>query len=55
MAEMTLPCPNCLDEFPVRLRVGELAGYLLPISLRRGDVLAAYLEHAQEVCDARPE
>lgn len=55
MAETTLPCPDCLDEFPVPMRIGEFSGYLLPISLRRGDVLAAYLEHAQEVCNARPE
>lgn len=55
MPDLTLPCPDCLDEFPVRLRVGELAGYLLPIQLHRGDLLAAYLEHAQEVCNARPE
>lgn len=50
-AELTLPCPVCLDEFPVRMRVGELDGDVLPISLHRADLLAAYLEHAQEKCN----
>lgn len=48
MVELTLPCPDCLDEFPVPVRVGEFDGDLLPIQLHRADLLAAYLEHTQE-------
>lgn len=52
-AELTLPCPVCLDEFPVRLSLGEIPGGELDslgisIAVTKADLLAAYLEHSME-------
>lgn len=46
MAETTLPCPVCHEDFPVKLTFGEFEGAGFPVSLRNADLAAAWLEHA---------
>lgn len=53
MSDLTLPCPVCLDEFPVTLTLGlvnggELDSLGISIAVTKADLLSAYLEHSME-------
>jgi hypothetical protein len=53
VAEMHLPCPTCGERVRIKLTFGAFEDTGFPISVRRADFEAAWLEHAFDVQEIR--